>query len=253
MNLKSVAAMVVAAVLTGSVMYLVQQREVERLRSENHALVAQQQMIGSDQAAAAEAARAMKETVARLQKDTAELVRLRNEVSQLRRERGAAKALPGPAAAPATDSVASPGNPGRYITKEQLAFVGYTTPEAGLESTTWAMMKGNYEQAMASLGGDLQQNGLNDPKSREQFETGRTNMAPLFKGMQIMAKKLLAEDRVELKVNIDADPIPNSTDQPPTLYIQPMVKVGNEWRLGGSTHPFQENWDHAGNIQPVGQ
>ena len=61
--------------------------------------------------------------------------------------------------------------------------------------------------------------------------------------MQIVARKTLGEDKVELKVKMDADPLPDSKADMPPFLIQPMVKVGNEWKLGGSTRGYQPEWD----------
>jgi hypothetical protein len=74
-------------------------------------------------------------------------------------------------------------------------------------------------------------------------------MAPLFKGLQIAARKTLDENRVELKVKMDADPLPNSPANATAFVIQPMVKVGNEWKLGGSTRGYDSAWDNNGQIQ----
>jgi hypothetical protein len=68
-------------------------------------------------------------------------------------------------------------------------------------------------------------------------------MAPLFKGMQVVARKVLAEDKVELKVKMDVESPPDSKVDMPPFWIQPMVKVGNEWKLGGSTRDYQSSWD----------
>src|SRR5208283_2823556 len=127
------------------------------------------------------------------------------------------------------------------------------TPEAALVSTTWAMMNGTYEQAFASLGPELQQGEPTDDKSREEFDAGRKARAPLFKGMQIVSRKSLSDDKVELKVKMDADPAPNGQPSTPPVVIQPMVKVGDEWKLGGSTRGYEPAWDLDGQIQALAQ
>ncbi len=33
--------------------------------------------------------------------------------------------------------------------------------------------------------------------------------------------------------------------------IQPMVKVGNEWKLGGSTRGYEADWEKDGQIQTL--
>jgi RNA polymerase sigma factor (sigma-70 family) len=250
---KAAAAILGAVIITGTGTYLVQQRQLERLRAENQNLLAQQQQLTAEQEAASKAVQTAREELERLQKDNAELLRLRNEVGQLRREREAAKQRASQPAALPAGTGQSAANPGRYISKDQLAFAGYATPEAALESMTWAMMKGTYEQAVASLGPELQQGELNDAKGREQFENGRKASALHFIGMQIVARKTLAEDRVELKVKMDADPMPNSGAKTPPFFIQPMVRVGTEWKLGGSTRGYRDTWDQDGPIQAYTQ
>ena len=73
-------------------------------------------------------------------------------------------------------------------------------------------------------------------------------MAPLFKGVQILAQKNVSDDRVELKVKYDTDPIPNAPKESSEFMIQPMVKVGNEWNLGGSTRSYNPQWEQEGNV-----
>jgi hypothetical protein len=58
----------------------------------------------------------------------------------------------------------------------------------------------------------------------------------------------LADDKVELKVKMDWVPNPN-VEMPPFM-IQSMVKVGNEWKNGGS-RAYQDSWDQEGQIQPL--
>jgi RNA polymerase sigma factor (sigma-70 family) len=250
LNTKAIASVIATALVAGTGTYLVQQRQVERLKAENQNLLARQQQTIADQESALQAAPAAKEQPpASVAADNSELLRLRNEVTQLRRERDAAKR--GVAATPTPASPTPPASPGRYITKDQLAFAGYATPEASLQSMTWAMLNGSYEQSIAALAPEMQQQELNDPKNREQFESGQKMMAPLFKGMQVLARKKVAEDRVELKVKLDAGPLPNSDQKAPEFSIQPMVKIGNEWKLGGSTRSYDAQWDQDDQAEPL--
>jgi hypothetical protein len=110
------------------------------------------------------------------------------------------------------------------------------------------MISGNYESTIEGLSPELQAEALNDPKDRETFETGLEKEMPLFKGMQIAARKVLGDEKVELKVKMDADPHqdrPNTTE----FMIQTMVKIGSEWKLGGSTREYHPNWDKTGDVQ----
>jgi hypothetical protein len=249
---KIITGLLVAALLGVAVIYLLQQRQLEQLRAANQDLLARQQQLAADREAAEAAAQATTKAQLRQQQEHLELLRLRNQVEQLRRERDAAKQRASqPAPAPAATAPTATSS-GRYITADQLTFAGYATPEAALESMTWAMMKGTYEQSIASLGPEMQKSELNDPKSRDQFEKGRKQFAPLFKGLQVVARKSLGDDRVELKVKMDADSPPDSKVAMPPYMIQPMVKVGNEWKLGGSTRGYTEKWDQDGQIESPG-
>jgi hypothetical protein len=247
---KGFAALFALAITAGVGVYLGQRSQVQSLQAENQNLSAQLAQVSAEHDAAAQAVQAAKTEVERLQKGSAELLRLRNEVSLLRRERDAQKQRASQLLPPAALAVPSATELGRYISKEQLAFVGYATPDAALESTTWAMMNGTYEQTIACLGPEfLKDHERDEAKDREQFEAGRAKMAPLFRGIQVVARKTLAEDRVELKIKMDAGPMPGSKADMPPFLIQPMVKVGTDWKLGGSTRGYQPEWDSSAQTQ----
>ena len=240
------------AALAGTGVYLVQQTRLERVRAQYQALVVREARLVAERDAAANSARSTKLELAGLQANQAELERLRSEISQVRRERDELKQrlsrIPTPAVAAKTDIEPRP-----YITSGQLAFAGYATPEDALESMTWSMMNGDYDQSLASLGPELQQEELAKDRGREEFEARRQVQAPLFKGMQILASKMLADDTVELKVRVDALPSPDATTELPLLVIQPMVKVGDEWKLGNPERAFDEGWDQPEPAPPKGR
>jgi hypothetical protein len=183
------------------------------------------------------------------------LLRLRNEVAQLRRQREATRQVPAPAPAATTNQNAG----GVYLSKGQLAPVGYATPEAALQTVYWAMMNGTYAQVLEGFGPESKASELRDSHGgAEQFAERQKMMAPLFKGIQILAKKILSDDEVELKIKMDADPIPGLPRPPssrPTseFKIQPMIKVGYEWKITGSTRQHEEKWDLDGQVLPVTQ
>jgi len=110
-------------------------------------------------------------------------------------------------------------------------------------------MSGTYDQVNEGLSPALLAEESKDQNGREGFEARQKMMAPLFKGMQIVAKKLLVEDKVELKVKWDADPVPDPRHELPPLIIQPMIKVGDAWKIEGSTRGYQEAWEKDGQIQ----
>jgi RNA polymerase sigma factor (sigma-70 family) len=250
LNAKAVAAIAGAALLAGSGTYFVQQQKINRENRENRALIAQREKLTADHETALALIRAREQELEGLRQELAEVPAIKNQLAQMRRQNEAEKKVGSRQTAKsaefpkATAAVA----PGKYISKEQLAFAGYATPEAALQSMTWAMISGNYESTIEGLSPELQAEALNDPKDRETFETGLEKEMPLFKGMQIAARKVLGDEKVELKVKMDADPHqdrPNTTE----FMIQTMVKIGSEWKLGGSTREYHPNWDKTGDVQ----
>ena len=111
------------------------------------------------------------------------------------------------------------------------------------------MMHGTYDQAIEGFSPPLLAEELEDKKGREEFEASRKRMAPLFKGIQIVAKKSLADDKVELKMWMDSDSTSGQQCGEREFVIQPMVKIGDAWRLGGGTMGHQEAWDEDPTIQ----
>ncbi len=246
LNIKSITAIVVAAIAAGTGTHLVQQRETTRLRNENQSLIAEREKLANERATAMSAVAANKEEIERWKKNQTELLRLRGEVSQLRRQlesQNAQTRSQGDTAKP----VIHP--PGSYISTDQLALVGYATPETALESITWSMMHGTYDQVNEGVSPTLLAGASEDKQAREQFEASQKKAAPLFKGIQIVAKKVLADDTVELKMRWDSHPIPGEQRDLPSFMIQPMVKVGDRWKLGGNTRGHQDAWDEDAQIQ----
>ena len=70
-----------------------------------------------------------------------------------------------------------------------------------------------------------------------------------FKGAQILARKNLSADKVELKFQI-VTPGGGSGRVTTNCMIQPLVKIGNEWKLiMNESTQYKTNWDQSGDIQ----
>jgi hypothetical protein len=115
---------------------------------------------------------------------------------------------------PATESIQ-----GQYIGLAQLVDAGNTTPEAALESAFWAMVNGNSS----------------------------------IKGLQILARKTVADDKVELRYHIDhtdswnrlhGETTTNNFDQ-----ILLLVKKGGAWKFAHKT-AYTTNWDEGSKPEP---
>jgi RNA polymerase sigma factor (sigma-70 family) len=253
---KAIAVLAGAVIVAGGGTYFVQQTKLQQLKAENEKLAAVQEQSAADHEAALKSLRAASQPPALADADKTELLRLRNEVAQLRRERAAEKGRTVPGSpAPAsprlpTKTATKPG--AGYVTRDQLAFLGYSTPENALQSMTWAMTVGTYEQTLTGLAPELQKEELKDSKGRENFETQRPKMGSQLKGIEILARKNLAADRVELKARYDLDN-PSGGQPIPDLMIQPMIKVGDEWKVGGSTRSYDQTWEKDGDVVTLNQ
>ena len=85
-NIKSLTAILTAALAAGAATYMVQQRETNRLQVENRNLAAQVNTLAGERDAAVGAAGQVNGEMEQLKKDNRELLRLRGEVGVLRRQ-----------------------------------------------------------------------------------------------------------------------------------------------------------------------
>ncbi len=251
-NAKTAAAIVSAALLAGTGTFLVQQQKLTTAGSHHRALLAQQAQLTTERdegLAKLEAARLAQES---LRKGISDLPRLRNEVTQLRQELAAEKqrvvAAQPAAAAKATPPAAHPTPiaPGQYIARDQLTFAGFATPEATLQSFMWNMtINGDYEQLLSTLTPEGRAKKIADPDDREEFKDAHKSRGPQFAGMQLLARKTVSDDRVELKWKMDSQP--NSGWKGGTT-IQAFVKTGEEWKILDDD-VNDRGWGKSGNVQ----
>jgi len=188
----------------------------------------------------------LREDNERLNRNTIELLRLRGAVAQLRRQLDLQRVQDNLGAKERPNGATH--LPGFYISQEQITYAGYATPEAALETAHWILIHGAYEQADEALGPDLLR-GKRVSLDRGEIESAQQEIRSTFKGMQILARKALAEDRVELKVKIDVAPTTNGQQTLPPIAVQPMVKAGDVWKLGGVTRGYQASWEDDGKIE----
>ena len=139
---------------------------------------------------------------------------------------------------------------GAYILKNQFAYAGYATPEAALESMLWAYLNGDYDMVMSSIGpkdqADLKKQFGGNPK---RFQSQMRRASTQFKGAQILARKTVSADKVELKFQI-VTPGGSGGRVTTNCMIQPLVKTGNEWKLVMNENTqYKTNWDQSGDIQ----
>lgn len=219
----------VAALGISGLVIIKQQMRIGDLKESQRSLAARTQELA--------AANASLLSVGAVQKD--ELLGLRSEVLRLRNQ--LAQPHQQPAGAEVKNQPPRAENPegsAGYVTKEQLRFAGFNTPERAFQSLSWAAANGDYTNWLAALSPAAQQEELANSRSFEDFQhsSGRST------GIQVLATKPIGSDRVELKVRLD-------TENSVSVLIFPMVAVGNEWRLGDEIHSYTQAWDNPGGSQ----
>jgi len=247
-NAKSVAAMVAAAIVAGATGYLTEKQKADRLEAQVAAVQAELQQAKADSQTASDALAARDREVQRLQSATSDLAKSRNEIAQLRQRGNTAPPAAVPPTAPAirtTDTTAYA--PGTYIQRSALAFAGYGSPEATIQTLAWAAVHGQTNVAQLVVPADL-------PEGEQLAASlmGALQAAgPAFSGMQIVAEKTLADDRLEVmvKVDVQAPPGVSPDNLPPPYNVLPMVRIGNEWKLGGAPEDYTPDWPKSGQIK----
>jgi len=220
------------AVLGAAAIYEVRQAanaraEAQELQQRQAPLVAQIEQLQSERDEATNRLASL------AQRGNTELLKLRGEVARLRVESQELAEL----RAESTGK-ASKRRVGGFIPKEQLANVGFATPEAALRSNMAALMSGDYARTMASMAAP------DEPteESRESFEKAAREFSLKFKGMQMIAKNVISEDEVNILV------LPLIEGEEPRTGIQHLVKSGTEWRLDQS-YSGGQIWSGDGQVQ----
>ena len=221
---------ILAALGTASIVIIKQQLRICALKESRRSLAAQYQELSTTNASL-DATRT--DELNGLRQQTLEVLRLRNQLAQAHRQLAAAEATN------QTSRTEKPDEFAGYVTREQLSFAGFATPENAFQSFNWAEANGDYTNWLAALAPGLQEEELANPKSFEEFQ--HRPMGTMT-GMQVLATKPIGSDRVELKVRLDSA---NTV----TVLIFPMVAIGNEWRLGGDIDSYTQAWDSPNRAQ----
>jgi hypothetical protein len=262
MKAKAMAAILGVAIIAAILTHLFDQRGFRTAENRERALLAQQQeQAKADRNQSILALNARDLELAGLRKDVSDLPRLRNEISQLRQQVAAAQYRP-PAPEPNPPAVAAaPHALGQFITKEQLAFAGYATPEAAVQTMVWAVVAGNYEaftnlhpsgmlvaRARSLAAAKAVGQSVDTVDERARLESQAPTVARNFKGLQIQARKTIRADQgVQLKVFVDGLPMPGGTPGS-QVSVLTFVKEGDEWKWADGT-PHTARWDENGTIE----
>ncbi|MFO1488077.1 MAG: sigma-70 family RNA polymerase sigma factor [Verrucomicrobiota bacterium] len=225
------------AVLAGAGIYEARQAahlrdQVESLQQQQAPLAEQIQQLQGELESSSNRVEGLVEELASARKNSAELLKLRGEVTLLRREVKAAKANAAnnqamtdvaPTRA-ATNQSANSDHP-----KETWNYAGYATPENALQTWTWAMSKNDQQTMLNSL----------TPESRKQWEQLFASQPEAGVGMKGLGK--IAGYKVvdtgytsesEAWVAISMTETKPTTTTPPVMKML-LKKIGAEWRVSG--------------------
>ncbi len=261
-NLKTAAAILGAAAVTGTTTYLVQEREADQLRADYQTLTETHGKLAVEQQEARELIQLRDEQIAALRRDVGDLPRLRGEVDRLNRElnrlaelqkenvrlRDQLTAL---VQVGETEKNSPPIFPGQFVTKDLLTPMGYDTPEAAMHTISWAEVFGDYDDVNEGFGPDMLAKELQKAKGRDNFESLRSQIVPYLEGVQVVARKTLAADQVEVRFRVKY--FPEISQWKPGMQtlqeiVQPLVRVDGNWKVGGATQPYTPNWETEGQI-----
>jgi RNA polymerase sigma factor (sigma-70 family) len=145
-----------------------------------------------------------------------------------------------PRTTPATKSIK-----GQLVGLAQLVDAGNTTPEAAWESRYWARAKGDYDAIITATEPQAVQTAKAWMGDKSTFRARSQAEFASFAGIQILARKNMASDRVELKYQFA---FTNTPTQPETKIVT-MVKANGVWRCA-QTRAYDTSWDNGSQPEP---
>jgi RNA polymerase sigma factor (sigma-70 family) len=243
-NIKSIGAIVAAVALTGGGTYLVQHRQIEQIQRAQQSLIDTNQVLLAQLDSARKAAQASEDQLKDVRRNNDELLRLRSEVGQLRRQVAGVKAAR-PAVQSSPSAPASQQSQTYQYARERLANLGYDTPETALVTAAWAAIQGDKETILATLSQEL----LTNKQATAIYNRNQKAMGSLLKQITMLSRKTVSDTEVQIKMEYDLD---NGNGTAFKQYaITPMMKGAAGWKLG-ITRDYSQNWEQDGTIEPLG-
>jgi hypothetical protein len=229
LNLKSVTAILVAAVTAGTSTHLLQKHEANRLRTENQTLTTQQAQLTSERDTAKADVLQKNEEVEQFKNEKLELLRLRGEVGALRKQasetanlkaenlrlRAASEGLQN------SQPIQNPTTTQTKFPKEAWAFAGYATPESAMHTWIWAMDKGDKKAMLDSLIPEEQ------TQWKKMLESQSMSKSP-FNAYSFVTKEMISDEEATLTVVSDFPDGRHTGNQKMSL-----KKIGDDWKIAG--------------------
>ena len=142
-----------------------------------------------------------------------------------------------PRTTPATEKIK-----GQLIGLAQLVDAGNTTPEAAWVSRYWARAQGDYDAVIAATEPKMVDAAKAWMGDKETFRARSQSEFESFKGIQILARKDVAADKVELKYEFAFG------ERRETKTVE-MIKINGAWK-SGQTRAHDASWDAGSQPEP---
>jgi hypothetical protein len=168
--------------------------------------------------------------------NNAELLKLRGEITMLRNQtKKSARAqtsIQRPQVSNAESSTPTAQNQTTDYPKANWSFAGYATPEAALQSWTWAYSKGDQKIMLECLSPQEQPKYESEfsKTTQSQFTDECEKASSIFKGYQIVNRQTRSDSEIDLAVVITTT---DGQTMPEQKYK--MIKIGNDWKMAGPT------------------
>lgn len=134
---------------------------------------------------------------------------------------------------------------GQFFTLAQLVDAGNTTPEAAWESRYWARAMGDYDAVMAATVPQALGTAKGWIGDKATFRARSQNDFASFQGFQILARKDLAGDTVELKYQFAFQ---GDSSRHQTKIVK-MVRINGAWKCA-QTRSYDASWDPDSQPEP---
>ena len=132
---------------------------------------------------------------------------------------------------------------GQFFELGQLVDAGNTTPEAAWETRYWARAMGDYDTVIAATDPQAVAVAKSWMGDKASFRSRSQEEFSGLLGFQIVARKDLASDRVELKYQFGFG------DGSPQMKVVAMVKVNGVWKCA-QTRAYETGWDADSQPEP---
>lgn len=138
---------------------------------------------------------------------------------------------------------------GQFIDARHLTDAGNTTPEATLETIFWAESKGDRDAELSCSTPKMQEVAKGSFRSKKEFSSFEKKRFLRFQGLQIVARKDLADGTVQLRYQFDFnDHLPAPKTGPLDKVIS-MVNIQGAWKCAAVTG-YTTDWDAGSTPEP---